>query len=104
MEEALEHFFAETHWSLLFASIAASLYVLGKGADWLVDEAVELSEKLHIPQMVVGATIVSLGTTAPEAAASVLASAFSTLVLPMLERTDTRVLCRVSRVQAPLCV
>lgn len=74
MEEALEHFFAETHWSLLFASIAASLYVLGKGADWLVDEAVELSEKLHIPQMVVGATIVSLGTTAPEAAVSVLAA------------------------------
>jgi hypothetical protein len=31
----------------------------GKGADWLVDEAVELSERLKIPQMVVGATIVN---------------------------------------------
>ncbi len=74
MEAALEHLFAELHWTLLALSIAISLYVLGKGADWLVDEAVELSEQLKIPQMVVGATIVSLGTTAPEAAVSVFAA------------------------------
>ena len=74
MEAALEHLFAELHGGLLALSIAISLYVLGKGADWLVDEAVELSEQLKIPQMVVGATIVSLGTTAPEAAVSVFAA------------------------------
>lgn len=74
MEAALEHLFAELHWTLLALAIAVSLFVLGKGADWLVDEAVELSERLKIPQMVVGATIVSLGTTAPEAAVSVFAA------------------------------
>jgi cation:H+ antiporter len=74
MEAALEHLFAEIHWTLLAFAIAVSLFVLGKGADWLVDEAVELSERLKIPQMVVGATIVSLGTTAPEAAVSVFAA------------------------------
>ena len=74
MEAALEHFFAGLHWSLLALVVGVSLYVLGKGADWLVDEAVELSERLKIPQTVVGATIVSLGTTAPEAAVSVLAA------------------------------
>ena len=74
MEAFLEQFFSQVHWSILLASIAASLLLLGKAADVLVDQAVELSESLHIPPMVVGATIVSLGTTAPEAAVSVLAA------------------------------
>lgn len=74
METPLKLFFADAHWSLLVLAIAVSLYILGKGADWLVDEAVELSERLKIPKMVVGATIVSLGTTTPEAAVSVLAA------------------------------
>ena len=74
MEEALAHFFSQVHWSILVASIAISLLVLGKSADVLVDTAVEVSENLRIPPMVVGATIVSLGTTAPEAAVSVLAA------------------------------
>lgn len=74
MEALLEQFFSQVHWSILLASIAASLLVLGKAADILVDQAVELSDSLRIPPMVVGATIVSLGTTAPEAAVSVLAA------------------------------
>ena len=74
MEALLEQFFSQVHWTILFAGIAASLLVLGKAADVLVDQAVELSESLRIPPMVVGATIVSLGTTAPEAAVSVLAA------------------------------
>ncbi len=74
MEAWLETVFADMHWSLLGLSIAVSLYIVGKGADWLVDEAVELSERSHIPKTVVGATVVSLGTTAPEAAVSVLAA------------------------------
>ena len=74
MDSAIEQFFSQAHWSLLIASIALSLGVLGKSADLLVDQAVELSESLRIPQMVVGATIVSLGTTTPEAAVSVLAA------------------------------
>ena len=74
MDEALSHFFSQVHWSVLLASIAVSLLVLGKAADVLVDKAVEVSESLRIPPMVVGATIVSLGTTAPEAAVSVLAA------------------------------
>ena len=74
MDEALAHFFSQVHWSILLASIAVSLLVLGKAADTLVDQAVGLSDTLRIPPTVVGATIVSLGTTAPEAAVSVLAA------------------------------
>ena len=74
MEEALVHLFQGLHYALLGLVIAVSLGVLGKAADWLVDEAVELSSRSGIPKVVIGATIVSLGTTAPEAAVSVFAA------------------------------
>ncbi len=59
---------------IILILIAALLWVLGKGADILVDEAVSLSIHWGIPKMVIGATIVSLGTTLPEATISVLAA------------------------------
>ncbi len=58
----------------LLLVIAGALYTVGKGADILVDEAVSLSVHWGIPKMVIGATIVSLGTTLPEAAVSVMAA------------------------------
>ncbi|SHH93150.1 calcium/sodium antiporter [Clostridium grantii] len=51
-----------------------SLVTLSKGADILVDEAVSLSLQWGIPKMIIGATIVSLGTTLPEATVSVFAA------------------------------
>lgn len=59
---------------IFFAIIAASLAVLGKGADILVDEAVSLSVKWGVPKMLIGATIVSLGTTLPEVTVSVVSA------------------------------
>ncbi len=59
---------------VLFLLIALCLLVLAKAADWLVDEAVDLSQRSGIPKVVIGATIVSLGTTSPEAVVSVLAA------------------------------
>ena len=58
----------------LFIIIVVTLYILGKGADWLVEEAVILSVRWGVPKVLIGATIVSLGTTTPEAAVSVLAA------------------------------
>jgi cation:H+ antiporter len=58
----------------LFAVILATLFLLGKGADLLVDEAVALSVRWGIPKILIGATIVSLGTTLPEASVSVMAA------------------------------
>lgn len=43
-----------------------SLIAVTKGADWLVEGAVGLAQIWGIPQIIVGATIVSLGTTLPE--------------------------------------
>ena len=74
MEQAFQSFLSETHWSLLTGVILVSLLILGKAADWLISAAVSLSERSRIPKVVIGATIVSLGTTTPEVAVSVLAA------------------------------
>ena len=58
---------------------AVILFVVGLiliclGGDRLVDSAVAIAKKLGIPQIVVGATIVSLGTTLPEILVSTTAA------------------------------
>ena len=60
-------------WGLILV-IAVFLYTLAKGADILVEEAVTLSIRWGVPTLLIGATIVSLGTTLPEAAVSVAAA------------------------------
>lgn len=48
--------------------------MLVKGADWFVEGAAGIASKLKIPQLVIGLTIVAMGTSAPEAAVSITAS------------------------------
>ena len=47
------------------------LFVLGlvlliKGGDWFVDGATGIARRLHMPELLIGATVVSIGTTLPE--------------------------------------
>ena len=42
------------------------LILLIKGGDWFVDGSVELAHRLHVPELIIGATVVSIGTTLPE--------------------------------------
>lgn len=62
------------HILLLLLIIVVTLYALSKGADRLVDDAVTLSSRWGLGKAVIGATIVSIGTTTPEAAVSVLSA------------------------------
>ena len=48
---------------------------LVKGADWFVDGAASIATKFGIPQLIIGLTIVAMGTSAPEAAVSITAAA-----------------------------
>lgn len=48
--------------------------MLVKGADWFVDGAAGIAKKFGIPELVVGLTIVAMGTSAPEAAVSINAA------------------------------
>lgn len=45
--------------------------LLMKGADWFVEGASEIADKLGVPQLVIGLTIVAIGTSLPEAAVSI---------------------------------
>ena len=47
--------------------------LLIKGADWFVDGASSIATSLKVPSIVIGLTLVSLGTSAPEAAVSITA-------------------------------
>lgn len=59
---------------LLLVIVAVSIMVLAKGADWLIEGAVDLAVRTGLPKIVIGATIISLGTTLPEAFVSVMAA------------------------------
>jgi|SRR5690554_1678670 len=74
MEEIIQSYLGSFSTLGLLMIMAAMLYTLCKGADILVDEAVGLSLHLGISKAIIGATIVSLGTTLPEASVSVLAA------------------------------
>lgn len=54
--------------------LALGFAMLVKGADWFVDGACGIAEKFHIPQLIIGLTIVAMGTSAPEAAISITAA------------------------------
>lgn len=56
------------------ALLALGFVLLVKGADWFVDGAASVAAKLGIPQLVIGLTIVAMGTSAPEAAVSLTAA------------------------------
>lgn len=63
----------QTTW-LLLVIIAVCIAMLSKGADWMVDGVVDLARRTGLPKIVIGATVVSLGTTLPEAFVSVMAA------------------------------
>lgn len=54
--------------------LAAGFVLLIKGADWFVDGAAGIAAKLRIPQLIIGLTVVAMGTSAPEAAVSISAA------------------------------
>lgn len=93
-----------------------------KGADFLVDGASDIAKKFHIPQIIIGLTIVSIGTSMPElfvsitsalegysdmAIGNVLGSnlcnlllilGLSTLIMPVKFKRETRL------IEVPLCL
>ena len=54
--------------------MAVAFIILAKSADWLVEAAIEIAQRIHVPPMLIGIVLVSLGTTAPELAVSVNAA------------------------------
>ncbi len=54
--------------------LVVGFVLLIKGADWFVEGASKIADKFGIPQIVIGLTIVAMGTSLPEAAVSISAA------------------------------
>ncbi len=46
--------------------LAVGFVLLIKGGDWFVDGATGIARRFHLPELLIGATVVSIGTTLPE--------------------------------------
>ena len=61
----------------LIGSIAlfvVGLVLLIKGGDWFVDSATGIAKRFRVPEIIIGATVVSIGTTLPEVMVSATAA------------------------------
>ena len=58
-----------------FVLFAVGLVLLIKGGDWFVDSATGIAKRFHVPEIIIGATVVSIGTTLPEVMVSATAAA-----------------------------
>ncbi len=63
----------ESIWVAIPALLIGFVFLV-KGADWFVDGAAGIAEKLRVPTLIIGLTIVSFGTSAPELATSIISS------------------------------
>ena len=63
----------ESIWVAIPALLIGFVFLV-KGADWFVDGAAGIAEKLRVPTLIVGLTIVSFGTSAPELATSIISA------------------------------
>ena len=54
--------------------LVAGFVLLIKGADFFVDGSSSVAKRLRVPSMIIGLTIVAMGTSLPECAVSVTAS------------------------------
>jgi cation:H+ antiporter len=55
--------------------VIASIIMLWKGADWLVDSAAEIAHTFKVSDLIIGLTVVAFGTSAPEFAVTISAAA-----------------------------
>ena len=54
--------------------VLASIVLLWKGSDWLVESAARIGRKFHLSDLTIGLTIVAFGTSAPEFAVTISAA------------------------------
>jgi cation:H+ antiporter len=64
----------DRHWAVQLALIAVGLVLLVVGADWLVDAAVAFARAFGVSDLVIGLTVVAVGTSMPEIATSIIAA------------------------------
>src|SRR5690606_23112147 len=64
----------DRHWSVQTALIVAGLVCLVYGASWLVDSATAFARAFGVSDLIIGLTVVAIGTSMPEIATSTIAA------------------------------
>lgn len=64
----------DRHWSVQAALVLGGLGLLVLGADWLVGAAVAVARVMGVSDLVIGLTVVAVGTSMPEIATSLIAA------------------------------
>lgn len=83
---------------------AVILFVIGlilliKGGDWFVDGATGIAHRFHVPEILIGATVVSIGTTIPEVMVS-SSSAFKGISSIAYGNAIGSIICNASLIAA----
>lgn len=64
----------DRHWAVQVLLLVIGLAALVQGADWLVDSAVVFARAFGVSDLVIGLTVVAVGTSMPEIATSIIAA------------------------------
>lgn len=64
----------DAHWTVQLLLVAGGLGMLVLGADWLVDAAIAVARLFGVSDLVIGLTVVAVGTSMPEIATSLVAA------------------------------
>jgi cation:H+ antiporter len=72
--DAMNALLSDSATVILVAVIVVCIILVSKGADWMIDGVVDLAYRTGLPKIIIGATIISLGTTMPETFVSVMAA------------------------------
>ena len=73
-EENMEKFINNAPFALVLVFLVIGFVLLIKGADFFVEGSSSVAKRLHVPSIIIGLTIVAMGTSLPETAVSVSAS------------------------------
>ena len=73
-EENMEKFINNAPFALVLLFLVIGFVLLIKGADFFVEGSSSVAKRLHVPSIIIGLTIVAMGTSLPETAVSVSAS------------------------------
>ena len=73
-EENMENFINNAPFALVLVFLVIGFVLLIKGADFFVEGSSSVAKRLHVPAIIIGLTIVAMGTSLPETAVSVSAS------------------------------
>src|SRR3989344_4237413 len=75
---------------LTYTLFIVGFYFLIKGADWLIEGASSVAKKFKVSNLMIGLTVVSFGTSAPELIANILLIlGISAIIFPLAVRKGT---------------